>query len=163
MSYVQTKVKTSRNRRRNITWFNPPFIQNVKINIGKIFLRLTKKHFPNHHRLHKISKLSTIKLSYSCMGNIWSFIKQFNRNILSSSPNSEERPCNCRNKDNCWQFFLNVHWLQRRYYQAKWNTRILWRIQWRVQVSVHQSHKFVSELRLWKQNWTLKTYKTVKT
>ena len=70
MSYVQTKVKTSRNRRRNITWFNPPFIQNVKTNIGKIFLRLTKKHFPNHHRLHKISKLSTIKLSYSCMGNI---------------------------------------------------------------------------------------------
>ena len=29
------------------------------------------------------------------------FIKQHNRNILSSPPNSEIRSCNCRNKDNC--------------------------------------------------------------
>ena len=30
-----------------------------------------------------------------------SFINQHNRNILSSQPNSEERSCNCINKDNC--------------------------------------------------------------
>ena len=30
-----------------------------------------------------------------------SFIKQHNHNILSSPPNSEERSCNCRNKDCC--------------------------------------------------------------
>ena len=30
-----------------------------------------------------------------------SFIKQHNRYILSSPPNSEKRSCNCRNKDNC--------------------------------------------------------------
>ena len=34
------------------------------------------------------------------MSNMSSFIKEHNRNILSSSPNSEERSCNCRNKDN---------------------------------------------------------------
>ena len=45
MSYVQTEVKTSKNRSRNIIWFNPPFSQNVKTNIGKIFLKLIKKHF----------------------------------------------------------------------------------------------------------------------
>ena len=54
MSYAQTEVKNSRNRSRNIIWFNPPFNQNVKTNIGKLFLKLVKKHFPKHHGLHKI-------------------------------------------------------------------------------------------------------------
>ena len=40
MSYTQTEVKTNRNRSRNIIWFNPPFSQNVKTNIGKLFLKL---------------------------------------------------------------------------------------------------------------------------
>ena len=101
MSYAQTEVKTSKNRSRNKIWFNPPFSQNVKANIGKIFLRLIRKHFLNHRRLHKNFNLNTIKLSYSCMSNMSSFIKQHNRNILSSSPNSEERSCNCRNKGYC--------------------------------------------------------------
>ena len=35
------------------------------------------------------------------MSNMSSFIKQHNRNILSSPSNSEKRSCNCRNKDNC--------------------------------------------------------------
>ena len=35
------------------------------------------------------------------MGNMSSFTKQNNCNILSSSPNSEGRSCNFRNKDNC--------------------------------------------------------------
>ena len=67
MSYAQTEVKSNKNRSRNIIWFNPPLSQNVKTNIGKIFLKLIEKHFPNHHRLHKIFNLNTIKLSYSCM------------------------------------------------------------------------------------------------
>ena len=99
--YAQTEVKTSKNRSRNKIWFNPPFSQNIKTNISKIFLKLNKKYFPNHHRLHKIFNLITIKLSYSRMINMSSFIKQHNHNILSLSPNSKERSCNCRNKDNC--------------------------------------------------------------
>ena len=62
---------------------------------------MIKKHFPDHHRLRKIVNLNTIKLSYSCISNISRFIKQHNRNILSSPLNSEIRSCNCRNKDNC--------------------------------------------------------------
>ena len=101
MSYAQTEVKNSRNRSRNIIWFNPPFSQNVKTNIGKLFLKLVKKHFPKHHRLHKLFNPNTVKLSYSCMSNMSSFIKEHNSNILSSPTNTEERSCNCRNKENC--------------------------------------------------------------
>ena len=101
MSYAQTEVKNSRNRSRNIIWFNPPFSQNVKTNIGKLFLKLVKKHFPKHHRLHKIFNPNTVKLSYICMSNMSNFIKQHNSNILSSPTKTEERSCNCRNKDNC--------------------------------------------------------------
>ena len=98
MSYAQTEVKNSRNRSRNIIWFNPPFSQNVKTNIGKLFLKLVKKRFPKHHRLHKIFNPNTVKLSYSCMSNMSNFIKQHNSNILSSPTKTEERSCNCRNK-----------------------------------------------------------------
>ena len=35
------------------------------------------------------------------MSNMSSFIKQHSRNILSSPPNSEERSCNFRYKNNC--------------------------------------------------------------
>ena len=59
MSYAQTEVKTNKNRSGNSIWFNPPFSENVKSNIGKIFLNLLKKHFPNHHHLYKIFNLNT--------------------------------------------------------------------------------------------------------
>ena len=109
MSYAPTEVKTNKNRSWNIIWFNPPFSQNIKTNIGKIFLKLIRKHFPNHRCLYKIFNLSTIKSCYRCRITCFksykswviSFIKQHNRNISSSSPNSEEHSCNCRNKDNC--------------------------------------------------------------
>ena len=101
MSYAQTEVKNSRNRNRNIIWFHPPFSQNVKTNIGKLFLKLVKTLLPKHHRLYKIFNPNTVKLSYSCMSNMSNFIKQHNSNILSSPTKAEERSCNCRNKDNC--------------------------------------------------------------
>ena len=94
MSYAQTEVKNSSNRSRNIIWFNPPFIQNVKTNIGKLFLKLVKKYFPKHHRLHKIFNSNTVKLSYSCMSYMSNFIKQHNSNILWSPTKTEERSCN---------------------------------------------------------------------
>ena len=31
---------TNKNRKRNITWFNPPFSKNVSTNVGKRFLNL---------------------------------------------------------------------------------------------------------------------------
>ena len=37
--------RKNRNRRRNITWFNPPYSSNVKTNIGKLFVQMIKECF----------------------------------------------------------------------------------------------------------------------
>ena len=69
----QEKIE-QRNRKRNIVWFNPPYSQTVKTNIGKIFFHLINKHFPKSNKLHKIFNRNTIKISYSCMKNLNSII-----------------------------------------------------------------------------------------
>ena len=56
--YVQTEAKTSRNRNRNIIWFNPSFSRNVKTNIGKTLLKLIQKTIPQNFQ----SKYHQIKL-----------------------------------------------------------------------------------------------------
>ena len=56
-----------RKRCRNILWFNPPFSSNVKTDIGKIFLLLLDKHFPQHHKYYKLFSRNNVKISYSCM------------------------------------------------------------------------------------------------
>ena len=88
-------------RRRKIIWFNPPYSSNVKSNIGKIFMKLIRKHFPKEHKFHKIFKKNTIKLSYSCMPNMESIITKHNNKILNKKVESHERLCNCRDKPNC--------------------------------------------------------------
>ena len=54
-----------RNRNRKVIWFNPPYSLNVKTNIGKVFLKLVRKHCPIPQKLSKIFNLNTIKISYS--------------------------------------------------------------------------------------------------
>ena len=63
-----------RKRKRKIIWFNPPYSKNVKTNVGNVFLKLPKKHFPTSHILHKIFNKNTVKISYSCMKNMNSVI-----------------------------------------------------------------------------------------
>ena len=70
MTYTKTTNLNNKNSVRNIIWFNPPYSQNVKTNIGKTFLKLTK-----NNRLYKIFKKNTLKLSYRCMSNMFSVIK----------------------------------------------------------------------------------------
>ena len=92
---------TKRKRKRNITWFNPPFSDNVTTNIGKQFLNLIDKCFPKGHQLHKILNRNTVKVSYGCMPNIQQIISSHNKSIVKKN-NTEETPkpnCNCR-KDN---------------------------------------------------------------
>ena len=43
-------IPTRRHGGRNIIWFNPPFSSNVKTNVGKQFLSLLQKHFPQHRK-----------------------------------------------------------------------------------------------------------------
>ena len=64
--------RTRKNRRRNITWFNPPYSQNVSTNIGRRFRTLISKHFPRNSKLSKVFNTNTLKLSLHtavlCMG-----------------------------------------------------------------------------------------------
>ena len=97
------KYETSENtynRHHKIIWFKPPFSQSMKTNMGKIFLKLVRKHFPRHHKLHKISNPNTLKLSYCCLKNISNIIKQHNATVLATSI-TPKLLCNCRNKDTC--------------------------------------------------------------
>ena len=56
--------------KRNIIWFNPPFSENVAINVGKEFFSLLSKHFPPNNKYHKIFNKQNVKFSYSCVPNM---------------------------------------------------------------------------------------------
>ena len=87
-----------RQRRRKITYFNPPYNAAVTTNIGREFLNLIDKHFPNHSPYRKIFNRNTIKLSYSCTPNIKSVISSHNKNILKKTTTEQAtKTCNCRN------------------------------------------------------------------
>ena len=88
-------------RKRNIIWSNPPYSKNVKTNTGKVFLNLIKKHFPPHHKIHKLFNKKTVKISYSCTQNIKTIINSHNAKILFPKKSTEQRTCNCLNKVNC--------------------------------------------------------------
>ena len=95
------KQSKKKSRKRKIIWFNPPYSDNVKTNIGKIFIGLVKKHFPRHHRYYKIFNPSTLKLSYSCMPNIGSIINQHNTEILYPRETGVLSPCDCNDPSAC--------------------------------------------------------------
>ena len=89
-------------RKRNILWFNPPFSRNVKTNLAKQFLNFITKHFPKHHKFHKLFNRNNVKVSYSCMANIKSKINLHNKKIIpNSETNRNIRTCNCTNKQQC--------------------------------------------------------------
>ena len=83
-----------RNRNRKVIWLNPPYSLNVKTNIGKVFLKLVRKHFPRSHKLCKIFLLNTLKISYSSMPNVKNLIKQHKSKILNKDRDKIQRRCN---------------------------------------------------------------------
>ena len=103
--YQKSRIKENENvekekkRKRKIIWYNPPFSLGVKTNIGKIFFKILKKHFPKNSQLSKIFNKNTIKLSYSCTKNMKSIISGHNRHILK--PNVKQNGCKCRDKNEC--------------------------------------------------------------
>ena len=99
-----------RNRQRNTMsiWYNPPYSKNVKTNIGQRFLQLIDKHFPPSNKLHKIFNRHNVRISYSCLDNMSSFINRHNRKILNKhtrqtnvSNTENTRQCNCRQPNKC--------------------------------------------------------------
>ena len=90
-----------RNRKRNVTWYNPPFSKNVATNIGRKFLQLVDKHFPKNSTLHKIFNRNTLKVSYSCMDNMGKIIDAHNKSIMKEKTDSTTTSCNCRKTNDC--------------------------------------------------------------
>jgi hypothetical protein len=75
----------SRSRKRNITWYNPPFSKNVATNVGQAFLKILDEEFQagHGHILHKIFNRNTVKISYSCTSNFKQNIDAHNKSKLS--------------------------------------------------------------------------------
>ena len=102
INFLPNKEKGNRNRSRNIIWYNPPYSKNVDTNVGKIFLKLLKKHFGKNHRYHKIFNKNNVKISYCCMSNIKNIINSHNKKILNKKMEENNTIlCNCRNKPDC--------------------------------------------------------------
>ena len=76
--------------------FNPPYSVNVKTNIGRIFLQLTDKHFLQHHKYRKLFNRNNIKISYSCMPNMASVIRNHNTSLLKDPTPTDMKECSCR-------------------------------------------------------------------
>ena len=95
-----SKKKT---RSRKILWFNPPYGKNVKTEVGKIFIKLIKKHFPKDNKYYKLFNSNTVKVSYSCMNNVESIIKSHNVKIIKEKIDQEtnKTECNCKKPDEC--------------------------------------------------------------
>ena len=92
-----------RQRRRKITWFNPPFNAACTVHIGKEFLKLIDRHFPpklkRKDKLEKIINRQTIKISYSGTPNMARIISSHNRKIINekrTTENPKEKECNCQ-------------------------------------------------------------------
>ena len=94
------KSQNARNRGRQITWFNPPYSQNVKTKVGEKFLTLIDNCFPPGHPLRKICNRNTLKLSYRCTPNIGTIISGKNSKLLQP-PKPVIRMCNCRESQAC--------------------------------------------------------------
>ena len=85
-----------KHRTRSIIWFNPPFSSNVKTNIGKVFLRILRKHFPPSSDLYKLFNSKKVKLSYSCCPSMKNIISSHNAKITREKEMVAARSCNCR-------------------------------------------------------------------
>ena len=108
LTYKQSGInnsnrKSKRSRRKKVIWFNPPFCQSVKTNIGTKFLSLIDKHFKGSE-LEKYFNRSTLKISYSCLPNVEKIISGHNQKVLAennSSSNTDKPSCNCRQSNLC--------------------------------------------------------------
>ena len=81
----KANIDTAGNKKQreiDIIWFNPPYRKNVNTNTGKAFLDLIEKHFPPHHKFHKLFNKNTVKINYSCTRNIKTIINSDNAKIL---------------------------------------------------------------------------------
>ena len=64
-------------------------------------MRLIDKHFPRHHKFHKLFNFNNVKLSYSCIPNMKSVIQKHNSKIMEDPKAAHNKTCTCRQKSDC--------------------------------------------------------------
>ena len=104
-----TQNKHKRQRKRNISWFNPPFSMSVSTKIGAKFLSLIDKHFPKENPLHKTINRNTVKVSYKTVTNMKKIIGGHNAKVLKKEDENKtksgetevKKECNCQKKEDC--------------------------------------------------------------
>ena len=78
-------------RKRNITWFNPPFNIKTKTKVGKTFLKIVKESFKEDHPLKKIFNKNVIKVSYSSTANVKNMIRLYRGFKISQIPDYKQQ------------------------------------------------------------------------
>ena len=79
---VEDRTK-KRKRKRNITYFNPPFNLDVKTKVGREFLKIVDSSFPVGNPLHGKLTRQNLKISYSTTSNMRSQVSRHNSRLLS--------------------------------------------------------------------------------
>ena len=96
LEYTETQKKqTSKKRKRNILWFNPPWSDTVSTNVAAKFLHMIDKHFKSSP-LKKLLNRNTVKVSYCCMPNMEAIISTHNKKVLRPPTTTTNPGCNCR-------------------------------------------------------------------
>ena len=88
----QTNTRKKGNRRRKITWFNPPYSMDVETNVGKEFLKLLDLHFPPGHILRSVMCRSAVKVSYRCLPNMGAQVAKQNAKNMKNTARDEGMP-----------------------------------------------------------------------
>ena len=97
---INNKNKDTKRRKRKIIWFNPTYSKNVSTKVGNQFLKLINKHFPRHHKFHKLFNKNNVKISYSCMPNMKNIIR-ITKKIINPQKDNIARTYNCIRKHQC--------------------------------------------------------------
>ena len=98
-----------RNRNRKNIWFNPPYSINVKTIIGRIFQRLIDKQFPRHQKYRKLFNRNNLRITYSCVPNMASVIRNHNTSLLKNPTPTDIKECSYRQKVECPYWTKSVY------------------------------------------------------
>ena len=95
----ESSNKKRKNRKKRVSWFNPPYSMDVETNVGNKFLKLLDLHFPPGNFLQPVLNRSTVKISYRCLPNMGAQVAKQNSKLLRNSKIETIRPppaCNCQ-------------------------------------------------------------------
>ena len=85
-------------RKKKVIYYNPPWSDNMKTNLGQKFLALVDEYQEKFKGtvFEKIFTRATMKISYSTTRNMKAHIASHNMKILNKKDDTETAECNCR-------------------------------------------------------------------